>query len=30
MRRVRTTERHVEIVKLREQEAAVTRTDLQD
>ncbi len=30
VRRVRTTERHVEIVTLREQEAAVTRTDFQD
>jgi len=30
IRRVRTTERHVETVTLREQEAAVTRTEIQD
>ncbi len=30
IRRVRTTEHHVETVTLREQEAAVTRTEIQD
>lgn len=30
IRRVRTTERHVETVTLREQEVAVTRTEIQD